>query len=158
VHLVLPPFLYGPLAPGYEVAKGDVGSLSTNGFILSIIHGAGGRPMPQLVNSLYIDVREAALAHVRALKTPPSTEVGRKRLLISGGRFVWPEVVEYLAKARPQIAGSLPDPSTGNTNAREVTMDTTRAKELLGFDSYKDWRPLMEEAVDSLLGMLSTWA
>jgi nucleoside-diphosphate-sugar epimerase len=154
----LPPFLYGPLAPGFEVEKGDVNALSTDGFVLSLIHGEGDRPMPQLVNSLFVDVREAALAHVLALSAKPSSEVGKKRILISGGRFTWPEAVEYLRRSRPRLAGRLPDPSTGNSKAREVVMDTTRAKDILGMESFKDWQSLLDETVDSLLHMLETWA
>lgn len=158
ITTILPPFLYGPLAPGFEVAKGDINSLSTDGFVLSLLHGAGGRDMPQLINSQFIDVREAALIHVLALKAKPESEVGRKRLIISGGSFNWPEVVEYLATARPQIASRLPNPATGNRQARDVTLDTSRTKEVLGFDNYRDWKTTITDTVDSLLKMLSTWA
>jgi nucleoside-diphosphate-sugar epimerase len=158
VTTILPPFLYGPLAPGYEVAKGDINSLSTDGFILQLLHGAGGRDMPQLINSHFVDVREAALAHVLALKSKPESEVGQKRLILSGGSFVWPDVVEYLATARPPLASRLPNPATGSRQARDVTLDTSRTKEVLGFDSYRDWKTTITDTVDSLLKMLATWA
>ncbi|KAJ7881925.1 hypothetical protein B0H13DRAFT_2539917 [Mycena leptocephala] len=59
-------------------------------------------------NTRYIDVRDVAQAHVRALNTRPTAEVGRKRIILSSP-FGWPfqQTVDFIAEQRPALKGRL---------------------------------------------------
>lgn len=104
-----------------------------------------------------VDVRDVARAHVLALKASPATEVGRKRIAVVGPGFSWKDAVEHLMVARPEVKSRLPDASEAQTMIVAST-DTSRARDVLGLDTYIDWKKTVEDTLDTLLAVEKSWA
>lgn len=108
------------------------------------------------IHPSYIDVRDVALALVSALKSPPHSQVGRKRILMSGDWFSPKEAVEYIAEVRPELKDRV---STNALNSGPVgtrNIDNTRLKEVLGLVP-RPWKETILDAVDSLIGLEKEW-
>ncbi len=105
---------------------------------------------------LTVDVRDVAKAHVLALTAPPTSQVGRKRLLVAGEGFLWKDAVDHLRAVRPELRERLPDPSEAK-KLEASTMDVSRTREVLGLDKYMDWRKTVEDSVDSFLSIERSW-
>jgi nucleoside-diphosphate-sugar epimerase len=158
VTTIVPSFMFGPFAPGYEVKKGDIGAMSSNAFPFQILAAKPGGEFPPIPNHLFLDIREGARAHVVALRAPLAKDVGRKRILVNSGSLSWVEVTEFWPKARFALRGKLPDTKTGSNVKLPASMSTKRAAELLNMQTFKDLDSLMEETADDLLRVLGEWA
>ncbi|KAF8066905.1 hypothetical protein FPV67DRAFT_1214771 [Lyophyllum atratum] len=153
-----PPFIYGPLAPGFPAPT--LPQLGSNRLIYSLISGKPGRRLPPQLPPLFCDVRDVARAHVSALRvsgTPPSGRV-LKRYLISGGAFTWKQAVEHLAQARPELRGRLPGTERAwKLPGRISVIDAGPAREDLGMGGYIGWERCVEDTVGSLLEVEKSW-
>jgi len=89
---------------------------------------------------LTVDVRDVAKAHVLALTAPPTSQVGRKRLLVAGEGFLWKDAVDHLRAVRPELRERLPDPSEAKKLEASI-MDVSRTREVLGLDILIGERP-----------------
>lgn len=105
---------------------------------------------------LTVDVRDVAKAHILALRAPPTSEVGQKRIAVVGPTFSWKDAVEHLVVARPELKGRLPDTSEAQRMTVAST-DTSRSRDVLGLDPYIDWKKTVEDTVDSLLALEKVW-
>lgn len=99
-----------------------------------------------------IDVRDVAKAHILALRSPPTSVVGRKRLFISGPPLTWKNAVEHLVATKPELKDRLPDVSQ-QLVTKVASVDDTKAKEVLGFKEYIDWRKTVEDTAESMLAV-----
>ncbi len=94
---VNPPFVYGPYTPGTQIAKGDYGGLATNAlFLKNLLSNEKLEAIQTQAPPPTVDVRDVAKAHILALKAPTTSEVGQKRILIGGPKFLWKDGVEWL--------------------------------------------------------------
>lgn len=92
--------MYGPLAEGFSIAPLDFKALSTDIIMYQLISPTGEWP----VSPAYADFRDAARAHIGALNSPPTAEVGRKRVLFSSPHgFKLKEGAELIARKRPEV-------------------------------------------------------
>jgi nucleoside-diphosphate-sugar epimerase len=99
---VNPPFLYGPFTTNF--ATPDFDAFSTNLSIYNLIKTEGKYPP----RPGYADVRDVARAHVTALDSPPTSEVGRKRVIFASPYdFNFKNAIELLSETRPQLKGRL---------------------------------------------------
>ncbi|KAJ3479149.1 hypothetical protein NLI96_g9264 [Meripilus lineatus] len=152
VTTVNPPFFFGPFSPAYTNPDAKISALSTNSMVYELIRPEGAVP----IHPSYIDVRDVALALVSALKSPPHSQVGRKRILMSGDWFSPKEAVEYIAEVRPELKDRV---STNALNSGPVgtrNIDNTRLKEVLGLVP-RPWKETILDAVDSLIGLEKEW-
>lgn len=165
IFLVHMPFVYGPLAPGVKIAKGDNASLSTLYYFGQEIMPEGGSSViidriPQMWPAITIDVRDVARAHILALTAPPASEVGRKRLIISGPSFSWVDAVDHLRKVMPELSDRLATPAEGAVEKeplKVVTFDTKKAEDILGLREYIDWKKTVVDATKSILEVERSW-
>lgn len=167
VHIctVNPPFIYGPFVEG--LAPASAAGAGTNRMVYALIAGEKGRAPPMQLSPYFIDVRDVATAHVRALTVPPvpvsDANAPAKRFLISGGVFSWKEAAAYLAAARPELRDRLPSldapgPGPGLLSTSTIsTIDTAPARETLGLTEYIGWKDTVSATVDSLLALEKTW-
>lgn len=139
-----------------SVPKSELTNYSTLRYFYNAVLGPqGDAPPPKLTtpqfpSAITVDVRDAARAHVLALSAPPTATVGRKRLLVAGPPLMWKGAVEHLAVARPDVKHRLADVSeAGETKVARV--DVSRAREVLGLETYIDWKKTVEDMVDSVL-------
>lgn len=134
--------------------KGDYTAMSTNEWIYKILKPDGAFPD----HGGCTDVVDAARAHVLALTAPPTSEVGRKRILLSSEWFQYSDVMTFIAEKRPELKGRLMDGS--KAKAPPLTgevVDHSRCKSVLGLDE-RDWHETILDAVDAVLEIEKQWA
>jgi hypothetical protein len=126
---VNPPFFYGPFTAHFPLPTPDFGALSTDVLFYNLLFPDGVFPG----KTRYIDVRDVAQAHVRALNTRPTAEVGRKRIILSSP-FGWPfqQTVDFLAEQRPALKGRLITATPQVQPFDVLPMDFGRVEEVLG--------------------------
>lgn len=102
---VNPPFLYGPFTANFPIpATPDFDALSTNLNIYNLIT-PGGKFPPR---PGYADIRDVARAHVTALDSAPTSEIGRKRVIFASPYdFNFKNAIELLREKRPQLKDRL---------------------------------------------------
>jgi nucleoside-diphosphate-sugar epimerase len=106
------------------------------------------------VSAFYLDVRDAAKAHVLALSSPPSSIVGRKRLVIASPQEVdFDKVVNLIRTKRPELEDRLV-----KTPAPQYAMNklpfNKRIEEVLGMKE-SDFTPLESTVLDGVDGALA---
>lgn len=126
---VNPTFVFGPQAFISEIKN----ELNTSSEIInSIVKSSPNDPLP-LTSGFFIDVRDVAKAHIAAFE---KKEAEGKRLLVSEGRFVPQQIVDYINKDFPQLKGKITAGNPGqypDFNALSK-IDNSKTREILGFD------------------------
>lgn len=81
----------------------------------------------------YIDVRDVAQAHVRALNSRPTAQVGRKRIVISSPSG-WPfsQTIAFIAEQRPELKGRLTTTTPPVLPSDVMPIDFGRVEQVLG--------------------------
>lgn len=74
-----------------------------------------------------------------------------KRLLVSNGRFTWPEAAELLRKERPELSARLPRPDVPHPPQTQAILDTSLAEDVLGIKTWIPWQQALLEAADSVI-------
>ena len=147
-----PTWFIGPFAPEWVPSKMELSAISTNYLIRDLLRTDGpGFPDPST-----IDVRDVARAAVLSLRGPPTSQVGRKRFLLSSPWFSSSEAVEYIAQIRPDLKDRLSEAAKHSGPVPESNFDTSRVKELLGFE-FTDWHKTISDAVESVLKLEADW-
>ena len=99
----------------------------------------------------FVDVRDVALAHVRAMTIP---EAGGKRFYIVGGFFSNPKLAGIIRKSYPELEDKLPsrelEAQSEDFPDDHWAFDVSRSKEVLGLQ----YRGLEESVVDTVKSML----
>ncbi|KDQ50511.1 hypothetical protein JAAARDRAFT_41972 [Jaapia argillacea MUCL 33604] len=146
---ILPPFMFGPFAPGFVVqdASSRKRNLSTNGFVYQLINGS----VPQNVGIGSVDIRDVARLHVAALKSEVNTDgQEQKRITVPRQLIDWKVVVEYIAEKRPELKDRLPPTNdVPNLSKTFATVDTQRARGLI--NTFIPWQDTILAAVDDLV-------
>ncbi|TVY70826.1 Ketoreductase azaE [Fusarium oxysporum f. sp. cubense] len=145
---ICPPMVYGPVK--YPVKSLD--SVNTSNQLLAdIINGKHKSGLPPTQLPLFVDVRDAALAHVKAVETE---EAADKRIFVTAGYYSNQELYEILYENFPDLRDRLPDEANkgGDPNPAldSFGYDTTRANTILGID----WIPYKKTVIDSAKSLL----
>ena len=160
IRSVNPPLVYGPYVPHYPYPEKE--RLGSNGFLYTLFDGILGREPPkQIFPPYFCDVRDVAVAHVRALELAPTLDKRKKRFFISGGSFTVREAVEHLNRAWNILEFRLPYPGDAPTPGTEValpTIDTSLASTELQLKEYITWKKCVNGAVDSLIEAEKDWS
>jgi nucleoside-diphosphate-sugar epimerase len=123
VTVFLPALIFGP--PINPVKNVKSLNYSTN-VIYGLFNGTNATVPPTTFPS-YIDVRDLADAHVKALTNPA---VQNKRLPISGRSVTYTALVHALSKV-PELAGRLPGESGEDANVVPAAIDAEEANKAL---------------------------
>ncbi|RXW13236.1 hypothetical protein EST38_g12621 [Candolleomyces aberdarensis] len=151
IATILPGFVYGPFAKHFPKPTSPSG-FGTNGYLYLLINGGA----PPVVPPYFVDVRDVAKAHVQALSIPPNTSVEEKRFLVNAGLFDWKDAAKYLKKAKPEL--NVVDPEKlSDFYGPPSTLDTTRAKEVLGFGEYIPFEKTLEDFVNDVTEIQKGW-
>jgi nucleoside-diphosphate-sugar epimerase len=115
------------------------------------VHGRwreGGIPSTAPVFT-FVDVRDVALAHVRALTMP---EAGGKRFYVVGGFFSNPRLVGIVRERFPHLEGRLPvrEEEVDDFPEDHWRFDNGRSREVLGLE-YKGLEECVADTVESIL-------
>jgi nucleoside-diphosphate-sugar epimerase len=128
VTVFLPALIFGPpLQPIHGSVKKGALNYSTNA-IYSFFNGSNAT-IPATSFPSFVDVRDLAEAHVKALTLP---EAANRRLLINGRNMTYTELVHALAKAVPELAGRLPADSGEDAKVTFARFEAEADNKLMG--------------------------
>ncbi len=159
-YIVGPPFNFGPFAPGFEllISEPNLHSLSTNESFYALLRRSY---TDFLTLPGAIDVRDSARAHVLALESRPSSEVGRKRFAVcSPDESSYKDALDIIAKERPELKDRLADGSHApEWPSYTLPVNWEKLEYVLGLkaDSFIPWKKTVLDAVDSLLRIEELW-
>ena len=139
---VNPPFVFGPVFSWLQTLE----NLNTsNQRIEGILTGKARDELPPTGTFVYVDVRDLAIAHVKAAEVP---EAGGKWFFITAGYFSNQDIAEVLREAFPDYKDKLPAKGRkgGEFPPEGVyKYDNSRSKTILGLE----YRPFKESIVDT---------
>ncbi|KAJ7048712.1 hypothetical protein C8F01DRAFT_1188614 [Mycena amicta] len=152
-----PTFFFGPLTKNYPIPPvPTMSTFSTNYMIYNLLFAKGVFPP---VATTYIDVRDVAAAHVRALAAPPTAQVGRKRIILSAPTgWSVSQILDFIATERPGLTGRLTSVLT-ETKLDVLPLDWTRVEQVLGMHKadFRKTEETMLETVDDLVRVEGVW-
>ncbi|KAG6885538.1 hypothetical protein C0993_000323 [Termitomyces sp. T159_Od127] len=151
-----PPYLYGPLAETLTVPVGNYDALSTDLYIYRFLSPDGGF----MSSAGHADVRDIAHAHVLALTSPPTSSVGRKRILIASPHGFDPKaILDLIAESRPELKERLTKRTPPSYSQDRTPIDFKRVEEVLGMskDDFHAVEDTTLDTIDSLLAFEKKW-
>lgn len=139
-----PPLVYGPIA--HHLSSLD--SLNTsNQRIRDMIQEKCTNQLPPTGSFIFTDVRDLALAHVKAMEVP---EAGGKRFLITAGHYSNKEIVEMIRETHPELIPRLPADPIDDFPENVYGYDNSASREVLGID-YHSLKECIGDTTTSLL-------
>lgn len=127
---------------------------TSNQRIRNIITGKCKDEIPDTGTYIWVDVRDLALAHVKAIEV---SEAANKRFFITAGYFSNKEIVEIIREAYPDLASKLPSKDVkGGDYPRDgiYKYDNSRTVEILAIK----FRSLKECVVDTVKSLQAVGA
>ncbi|RAL61732.1 hypothetical protein DID88_002800 [Monilinia fructigena] len=138
-----PPLAFGPIVH----CLNSLDALNTsNQLIRNLLQGKYKDELPDMIIFLWVDVRDLALAHIRAIEIPDAAD---KRFFVTEGYFSNREIVEIVRKNFPEYAKELPGEDVKGGGYPEEGLykfDNSRAVDVLGLK----FRGLEESVVDTV--------
>ncbi|KAL9096647.1 MAG: hypothetical protein Q9165_001134 [Trypethelium subeluteriae] len=137
-----PPLVLGPIV---HYLNSLSGLNTSNERVRDMIQGKFKDEISPTGTFIWIDVRDLALSHVKAIEVPSAAN---KRFFVTAGYFTNKQIGEVLRKHFPEFASQLPADSTpgGDFPSEGVyKIDNSRAKDLLGVQ----FRSLEDSIVDT---------
>jgi nucleoside-diphosphate-sugar epimerase len=130
-----PPMIYGPLKHTVENVK-DLNE--SNKMIYSkFVNSSKDAPLPPNGVHMYVDVRDLAIAHVKAVTTP---EAGGQRIIVSSKAISSQQISHLLRKNFPELEERTPigNPGTDSLPEGAYTISNEKVKKLLGLEFRSD--------------------
>ncbi|KAL4941884.1 hypothetical protein BDV06DRAFT_235783 [Aspergillus oleicola] len=142
-----PPLVYGPVIHHLE-NQSLSGLNNSNQRIRDFIQGDyRSVSLPPTGTFLWVDVRDLALAHVRALEVP---EAGGKRFFVTAGHCSNKRIVDAIGKAKQNLSHLLPEKPVDDFPEDCYGFDNSRTREILGVE----FRSLVEGIGDTAGSLL----
>lgn len=146
-----PPLVFGPVVH----ALSSLDSINTsNARFVSLLRGGPSTPCPPTVNYLFVDVRDLAVAHVRALERP---EAQNRRFLVTAGNYSNAEIACIIGEEYPEYKDRMPVGEAIKSGERPATgvngYDNRESISVLGM-SYRTLKESVVGTVDSIKGLL----
>ncbi|KAK0717553.1 hypothetical protein B0T26DRAFT_802653 [Lasiosphaeria miniovina] len=126
VTVFLPALIFGPPLQPIKDLRSSL-NYSTN-VIYSFFNGTH-ETIPATSFPSFVDVRDLADAHVKALTTPAAAN---RRLLVNGKPMTYTSLVHALAEAIPELEGRLPADSGEDAKVTPARIEAEADNELLG--------------------------
>lgn len=145
-----PPLVLGPIIHYLQ----SLDSLNTsNQRVLNIITGKAKDELPPTGTFIWVDVRDLALAHVRAAE---SEEAQGKRFFVTAGYFSNEEIADTIRDNFPELKDKLPTKGVkGGEYPPEIyKYDNSRTKLILGIE----FRGLKESIIDTVKSLQAVGA
>lgn len=97
---------------------------------------------------LFVDVRDVAEAHIRAIELP---EASGQRFMLVGGVFSNKQIADIIRELYPELRDKLPLPELPDDFPESYySYDVSKSKRMLG-TQYKDLRACVKDAVDAMI-------
>ena len=143
IATMCPPLVLGPIVHYLQ----NLDNLNTsNQRIAAIMTGKAKEQIPPTGTFIWVDVRDLALAHVKAAELP---EAANKRFFVTAGYFSNEEVADIIRDKYPELKDKVPAKGTkGGEYPSEGVFkyNNSRTKEVLGIE----FRSLEESIVDTV--------
>ena len=141
-----PPLVLGPIVHYLQ----SLDNLNTsNQRIAAIMTGKAKEELPPTGTYIWTDVRDLALAHVKAAELP---EAANKRFFVTAGYFSNEEIADIIRENFPELKNELPAKGTkggGYPDGGIYKYDNSRTKEDLGI-KFISLKESIVDAVKSL--------
>ncbi|KAH0431435.1 ketoreductase [Colletotrichum camelliae] len=143
-----PPMIYGPVRlPPKTLAEVN----TSNQLLAEVITGKHKSGLPPTALPLWVDVRDVALAHVKAMETD---QAAGKRFFVTSGFYSNAKMGKIVWNKFPDLREKLPglDSMGGapNPNLKSFGYNTSRAEEVLGMK----WTAYENTVVDSVKSLM----
>ena len=139
-----PPLVLGPICP---YLQNNLDSLNTsNQRVAAIMTGKAKDELPPTGTFIWVDVRDLALAHVKAAEVEAA---GNKRFFITAGYFSNEEIADIIRDNCPQLSAKLPAKGVKGGEYPQggvYKYDNSRSREVLGVK----YRQLKESVLDTV--------
>lgn len=145
IATINPPLVLGPVVHYLNSLE----AINTsNQRILDMIRGKYKEHFPSPDVFFWVDVRDVALAHVKAIEV---SEAGGKRFFILEGFFSNKKIADIIREAHPELESKLP-PKDAKDDILEGTVgfNNSRSKEILGI-KYRSLKESVSDTANSLL-------
>jgi nucleoside-diphosphate-sugar epimerase len=149
IATINPPLVFGPVV--HYLNSLDTINTS-NQRMRNIIQGEMKEKLAPTGNFLWVDVRDVALAHVRAIEVP---EAGGERFFVTAGFFSNKRIADIIRETHPELHSKLPpadSPDDFPTNVFEF--DNSKSQRVLGLE----YRPLKQTVSDTIKSLLDVGA
>ncbi|THU90224.1 NAD(P)-binding protein [Dendrothele bispora CBS 962.96] len=179
IGIINPPFVYGPLSPGFHHVVGPewkdqirAGNrpISTAGHFYALIDKEDSNVnLLAIQGSPYIDVRDLARAHIELLHGGTVTPLGAPRLLVVSPHLPKiGEALEIIRTEKPELCDRLVSvehsrPSGGKQKQSWPGLPADeglkRIEEVIGIrrEEYRSYRETVLDTVDSLIELEGLW-
>ncbi|CAF9921335.1 methylglyoxal reductase (NADPH-dependent) gre2 [Imshaugia aleurites] len=151
ISTMCPPLVLGPIVHYLQ----SLDNLNTsNQRIAAIMTGKAKDELPPTGTFLWTDVRDLALAHVKAAELP---EAANKRFFVTAGYFSNEEIADIIRDNFPALKNELPAKGTKGGGYPEdgiYQYDNSRVKEILGIE----FRSLKDSIVDAVKSLQAVGA
>ena len=123
---------------------------TSNERIRDLIQGKYKEQLPPTGTFLWVDVRDAALAHVRAIEVP---EAGGNRFFVTAGYYSNKEIADVIRETHPEFASKLPGDNVPSDFPKDVYgYSNKKSVEILGI-KYHSLKQSISDTVDTLLAV-----
>ena len=114
------------------------------------IQGNSKDQLPPSGTFLYVDVRDVALAHVKAIEVP---EAGNQRFFITAGYFTNRDIVDSILESHPQLESKLPPKDAPRDLPSNIYgYDNRKSIDVLGLQ-YQPFNKTVGDTIESLLAV-----
>ncbi len=127
---------------------------TSNQRVRNLITGQCKDEIPDTGTFIWVDVRDLALAHVKAMELP---QAANKRFFVTAGYFSNKEICEIIRKYFPEYKNELPPPGAKGGDYPEAGVykyDNSRSIKVLGLK----FRTLEESIVDTVKSLKAVGA
>lgn len=149
IATINPPLVLGPIV--HYLNSLDAINTS-NKRIRDMIQGTTKDKLPPTGVFIWVDVRDVALAHVRAIEVP---EAGGQRFLVTAGHYSNKDIADIIREAYPQLESKLPPKDAPSDMPADVYgIDNSKSTGVLGLK----YLPLKESVSDTVKSLLAVGA
>ncbi|KAH7187075.1 hypothetical protein BKA60DRAFT_548464 [Fusarium oxysporum] len=139
-----PPLILGPPAPWLA----SMDSINTsNERLRDLFQGQWKTELPPTASWYWVDVRDVALAHVRALER---LDAGGRRFFLMQGRMSNAQIAQVAADEYPQLKDKIPKTLVDDTPADLWEADTAPSRDVLGLE-YRDLNTCIVDSLQLLI-------
>jgi nucleoside-diphosphate-sugar epimerase len=139
--------VFGPVVPYLN----SLDSVNTsNQRVRNLIQGEMKEKIAPTGNFFWVDVRDVALAHVRAIEVP---EAGGERFFVIAGYFSNKRIADIIRETHPELQSKLPPADSPDDFPTDMFgFDNSKSQKVLGLQ-YRELKQTVSDTADSLLAV-----
>ncbi|CAG8390332.1 unnamed protein product [Penicillium salamii] len=139
-----PPLVFGPVVPYLNSLE----AINTsNQRFRDLIQGAMKEKLAPTGNFLWVDVRDVALAHVKAIEV---SEAGGERFFITAGFYSNKKIADIARETHPEFEEKLPPADSVDDSPNTYGYDNSKSQKVLGLE-YRSLERTVKDTIDSLV-------